>query len=380
MKVVVTLIQQAMQVIGLNNSMIICAALLYLCSTSCKSVSEADNEPFTEISGKSIAISGNIDDASILTANEQYIYFTHRSSSPMLSKFLQHDDSITLCDKFISMGNGPYEVQTLLANSISPNGNDFFFSDPILDKIICYNDLTDSITVHKFIRDGERIKMFRFAVGHPSGTLITYVDNSGKNADGIVGLVSATDSAFTPIKGIGTDMMKDLPIGSQFYHSPNCLIFVQPKEEKCLFVSCVGQYAEVFEIDGAQAKDKKILINNVPPYSIDERGHLITDSDDLTFGLMVSVTSDRIYLAPRRVTHLDDKTDGIKNNPKFAGIAQGPNFVDEIWEFDWDGNQLNKYKLNSGVSSFQVSPTHILWATSEDNNYDTTILRYDLSE
>ena len=48
--------------------------------------------------------------------------------------------------------------------------------------------------------------------------------------------------------------------------------------------------------------------------------------------------------------------------------------------FDWDGNALTKYKLSPGFSSFTVSPSHILWANSEDDDYEGIIMRYELSK
>jgi hypothetical protein len=61
-------------------------------------------------------------------------------------------------------------------------------------------------------------------------------------------------------------------------------------------------------------------------------------------------------------------------------LQQGYNFVDEVWEYDWKGNIITKYRLYPGVSSFQVTNNGVLWGTSEDENYDTTLMRYQLTK
>lgn len=353
---------------------------LVICAQSCKTVSETDNESYVEVIGSDIEVTGDIADASVLYADNDNLYFIHNSSSPMLSKYSIVANHISNENNFISIGNGPYEMQSLIINSISSDKTYFIFSDPNIKKAIRYNLLTDSVTIHKIMRDNEDAKIFRLAVGHPRGSLATYTSTRNKNTIGIVGLISSTDSTFTPLKGVGNEKMENLPISGQFHYAPNCRVFVQPGGTKCLFLSCTGLYAEIFEIEGNCAKNKIILVNNVPSFSIDERGRIATASDDLKYGFKACVTSDRIYLAPRRLSYSETKSNGLKNSPTFAGVAQGPDFIDEIWEFDWNGKSTNKYRLYPGVSSFQVTSSHVLWATSEDNNYDTTIMRYNLSE
>jgi hypothetical protein len=298
----------------------------------------------------------------------------------MLSKYKIIGDSIKLVDNFISKGNGPYELGSLILYSASPDGNDFYYNDPNQRKFIHYNGLNDSISIHKFMRDGEPVSLIRFAVGHPRGALFTCTSRTDRVAPGIVGLVSAKDSTFIALKGVGTEDMNNIPIGNQFHFAPNSQVFVQPGSSKCLFVSNTGLYAEVFEITGNQATNKKILVNNVPSYTLDDHGRYATASDDLKCGFKVSVTSDRIYLAPLRQTYAEWTTNKIKNDPKFSGIAQGYNFVDEVWEYDWKGNIITKYRLYPGVSSFQVTNNGVLWGTSEDENYDTTLMRYQLTK
>ncbi len=355
-----------------------CVAALCLCGTSCRTVNVGGDDEPVEVVGENVAVVGDISDASILSVSGENIYFTHYASSPLLSKFHLTDDKITLIDRFIPMGSGPYEVQSLILNSKSPNENVFYFSDPNLRKVISYNGVNDSVAVHKLMRDGERVGMLRFAVGHPRGTIITYAANIDKSMPGVVGLISATDSAFIPLKGIGPEEMNNIPISKQYRYAPNSLVFVQPGGGKCLFVSCIGQYAEVFEIAGDQAANKKVLVNNVPPYRLDEHGRMETASDDLKYGFQACVTADKIYLAPLRRTYGEKKAGDIKNNPKYVGAAKGPNFVDELWEFDWNGNPVAEYRLSPGVSSFQVTADGVLYGTSEDDNYDTTLMRYKL--
>jgi hypothetical protein len=365
---------------SISKVFIVCSVILCFCGTSCKTINDSDNDALNEIIGKSISVAGDIADARILNISGKTLYFNHQSSSPMLSKYKIIGDSIKLIDNLISKGNGPYELGSLLVYSASPNGNDFYFNDLNLRKFIHYNGLNDSIAIHKFMRDGEPVSLLRFAVGHPRGALFTCVSRTNRVAPGIVGLVSAKDSTFIALKGVGTEDMNNIPLGHQFHFATNSQVFVQPGGSKCLFVSNTGLYAEVFEITGDQATNKKILVNNVPSYTLDDHGLYVTASDDLKCGFKVSVTSDRIYLAPLRQTYNEWVANKIKNDPKFSGIAQGYNFVDEVWEYDWKGNIITKYRLYPGVSSFQVTNNGVLWGTSEDENYDTTLMRYQLTK
>jgi hypothetical protein len=349
-------------------------------SISCRTIDKTDsNDNLSNINGNTVSSIGNIADASIILADDENIYLTHRVSSPMLSRFSIDNDSVKLEDRYITVGTGPNEMATLMLNSASPNGEKIVFNDPNSRKAIEFNCLNDSISDNRqFLCERDGIKVFRFAVGHPLGTLITYTSNSDTSTDGVVGLVSATDSAFISLNGIGPDDMRNLSLSKQFYYAPNCQVFVQPRGSKCLFVSNNGQYAEVFEIDKTQAINKKILVDDVPSFSIDEHGRIAAASDDLKFGFKACVTSNRIYLAPIRVTY-SERQEGLRNNPKYVGAAQGPDFVNEIWVYDWSGNSIGKYRLSTGISSFRVSTSGILWATTEDENYDARIMNYDLS-
>ena len=352
---------------------------LTIVGTSC-SHNKSDSGSFVEIEGVNVSLSGDVADAVIIYSNIDNLYMRHSKSSPLLSCFGIDGDSIFVRDRLITMGSGPCEMLSLMLYSVSPSEHKIVFFDPNTRRVLECNTDDNSLSDNSsYMCTSAGANTSRFAVGHPRGTLVTYISMGDTPTAGVVGLISKEDSAFIPLKGVGTEAMGNLTLQGQIHYAPNSQIFVQPGGEKCLFVSSTGQYAEIFEIKGDQADNKKVLVDNVPSFSLNERGRIATASDELKLGFKVCVTSDRVYLAPLRATYNELK-DGVKDNPKYTGPTKGADFCDEIWEYDWDGNALTKYKLSPGFSSFTVSPSHILWANSEDDDYEGIIMRYELSK
>lgn len=168
----------------------------------------------------------------------------------------------------------------------------------------------------------------------------------------------------------------------QMYYASNCQVFIQPKGTKMLFVSNVGQYAEIFDIKAGKAVNKRIIVDNVPRYVIGSNGRLQEADNALQMGFIVKVTPSHIYMGPYRMTHGDLLKKREGNLPEeFEGPSKGMPFIDEIWVCDWEGNIQRKVRLNNGVSDFCVThDDRTIWALSENEKYDTTIMKFSLGD
>lgn len=367
----------------MNKKFFIVLLIAYsLAYTSCSVNNKNINyEDLPVITGSIIKYSQNAGDIGIVYSNDNVMYISHYKSSPLLSKFEISKENLIHKGDYIYVGKGPKEIQSLTLNSVSSDNTKIIFNDPNLRKtitFICDNDSIVESVEYMGMRSHSGIDILRLAVGHPQGTLVTYVCPNKTEDEGFVGFISKSDSTLHPILNIGKNEIQNLTVPNKMYCATNSQVFVQPNGNKCLFVSNIGQFAEIFEIKDYRATNKAILVDNVPNYSLNDYGRIAWADDDLKYGFRVSVTSDRIYLAPYRMTYSERK-DGLKSNPKYSAVAQGPEFVDEIWEFDWNGKLLRKLRLNSGISSFKVSPSHILWSVSEDENFEPTIVKYKLN-
>lgn len=371
------LIQRVSSITGAGK--IAFGALAITCLWSC-SHGKAEEEPLVDVMGKQVAFTEEISDASIIFSDQENLYLRHKVASPMLSRLSLADGKLSDNGSFITTGNGPNEMSSLMLNGVSVNTHKIVFNDPNAQKFLEFDYLADTLSIsQEYNQASSEAKIYHLALGHPMGSLVTYTLNRDGKAIGVVGLVSSNDGKFVPLSGVGNEQMKNLTLAEQIHYAPNSQVFVQSGGDKCLFVSSTGQYAEIFEINGNQAINKKVLVDNVPSFTLKETGRIASASDDLTFGFDVSVTSDRIYLMPRRVTRADGKN-GLKGNPKYEGIANGPNFKSEVWIYDWTGNMLAKCNLNPHVSSFWVSESGLMSATSEDCDGEATIMHYDVSE
>lgn len=353
--------------------------IILVCYSSCHRTKE-NTENISYLKADMIKVDNDlIADISLIYIDSTRIFARHRKSSPLLIGFNISGDTIIKNLEKIEIGNGPNEVHSLLLNSNIPSKDLLKFYDPTLKKLLVYNIKCDSLYEDDSFNTIKRdITIFRLAEGLEEGTLVSFLSTSNSDENIIIGLISKSDSLLHNIEGVGGDFMRDMNLSKKMYYAPNSTILVQPDGKNCLFIPKTGQYAEIFKIDGNHATDKRILINNIPEFTIDNRGRLDKAPGDLKFGFQSDVSHDRIYIAPYRFTN-SELEEGLKNNPDYNGPGKGPDFSDQLYEYDWDGNLLNKYNLSHPLSGFKVAPDGRIWGISEDNDYNQIIVRYDLS-
>lgn len=150
-------------------------------------------------------------------------------------------------------------------------------------------------------------------------------------------------------------------------------IHKHPKKNRIINTCQEGTYACILDIEKDSIKTIKHIYNQLPEYTPAEDGSNIHPKDNKRGFPCIAVTEQYIYLQKSNFVLSDLRKDNPNNGYPIW-------FDRTIYVFDWEGNPVKKYNLDTYVSSFVVdSNDKFIYAqTMDPSDGSCSIIKYEL--
>ncbi len=326
------------------------------------------------LSGESVAFPEDfLGNTLNLIASDTFYFRSYDPEYKYIVATLRNDTLLT-CDSILKVGQGPEEV---LDASLFKDRNDRVYAlaratnSPLLIKQI---DLgSDSRKIADICRGSVTGKI------DWSGTnSITFSEDSivifaGANISQLKGIFSLFDTRNGEVKNMDffpEDGIKASPRTKFLIYAMNSTL-ASNSEGKYLYCLGINKYAFIFHLDNDNVVIDKWLFKNDPDYSqTDELGNFTYHPDKE--GLIIYATDKFIYGLLKNLDEYGNIADS------FSNLHNG-NHIDV---FDWDGNKVASYDLDSfGYGIIVDREDRMLYL--QKRNVDTDeleILKYTLPE
>lgn len=129
----------------------------------------------------------------------------------------------------------------------------------------------------------------------------------------------------------------------------------QPNHNKYAWVGAEGNYMSLFSLEGNQAVDVCHVLTDYPNCTQTETG--LNSSPDDAMGYTVQVTEKYIYLCKTPFETRQEWYDVLENKGGILPNGYPHYYSDVICVYDWEGNHVRDYKLDSPIKSFVVTST-----------------------
>lgn len=345
-----------------------------------------------ELNGEKLEINQDFFGQRIEYVNDSNIFLVCFNSDFSVEQIKKDDDEWTVADTYGPKGQGPNEIFTTNV-CFSNKGDTLILYDANSVKALIYDLESDSKTCRQLnIFDNIPDKA---QANHPKffndSTLICKIlsfdkKDTSEESEVWFGLININNKEYTPLYGFSIeDESNTSLITKQIAYSPGYMA-KRPSSDKFALCYTAGQVLQIFDIDDNRIKNIKLLKDDYPSYYLERDNSIVPSYKDkdkdsgLTDGLFLTATDDYIYVLPSRytTTELKDLYFHHKKIDKFEGPAKGYLFMDEVWVYDWNGNQVFTLQLNPMVSSIGVtSDNKYIYGLSEDEEYEPCIMRYD---
>ncbi len=301
----------------------------------------------------------------------------------MVKRYLVKNDTLRLVEAAFSRGQGPLEMLSVARPRYDLATERIYLYDPNTRKELYLSLAEDSIRVYPSSLIGiDSLIIGSYAPVSERLVVVGYFKpRVGYTSSAIVGFVDHEKEAFIPLEGVGRPESHQYSFEEAAYFTDQTRLLSQPGGSKIFLWLEIGQYAEIFNLERGQVKGKKILFDEFPNFEIGDNMMPRGVSDDVKQGIYyVNVTPRHVYVGLPRATVGDARAQKKgEGDPKFEGPAKSSRFVDQICVFDWDGTPVRNLKLNRGIGYFVVDPDDtVIYAMSEDDDYNPIIIRYSL--
>ncbi|MGM9785418.1 MAG: hypothetical protein ACI3ZS_01070 [Candidatus Cryptobacteroides sp.] len=341
---------------------------LLLFSSSCIMHDEEKSKEYIPIIGQQVDLVGDASVFKIHYACDSLIITSGFSQTHKLTAYQFNSDTCFSYD-FLRIGNGPGEVHsvnvkshsdTLYVLSYTPIGISEFVSIPL--NAIKNADAWKRKSAERALLVGND-----FDVLHDGRYLFLGGDFNTRNLmmkfDGVNGIYSPLE--FWPDdKYNGSLISKQMIyVNSSLYAGGN----------KLLYASGEGQYAVILDT-AAVGTNEMIIYDEFPKYKMSEDGINWRRLSGCKLGLYACVTDYLIYLAP-----IESKIVNGRYVPdNYNGYP--PYFVDEIDVYNWEGEYMYTYIVDTPLGNFYVnSDENCLYTLTVDlETMASKIMKYDL--
>lgn len=182
---------------------------------------------------------------------------------------------------------------------------------------------------------------------------------SGRQSDRIARLtVSGTDQPL---------------VGTFKGYAYNGRICQRPGYDQYLHVGSTGRMAAVFELENKRIVRRKEIYNKLPEFELAPDGMNLSPSGENDLGFRFAVSENYIYLCP-----IPFKLKDLGVVKDYKGYPLG--YADDLQIFDWNGNPVCRYELDTPVVSLTVAPdeSHLYANTIDPETEEPRILRFAL--
>ncbi|WP_418561366.1 hypothetical protein [Rikenella microfusus] len=166
----------------------------------------------------------------------------------------------------------------------------------------------------------------------------------------------------------------DQPLVGTFKgYAYNGRICQRPGYDQYLHVGSTGRMAAVFELENKRIVRRKEIYNKLPEFELAPDGMNLSPSGENDLGFRFAVSENYIYLCP-----IPFKLKDLGVVKDYKGYPLG--YADDLQIFDWNGNPVCRYELDTPVVSLTVAPdeSHLYANTIDPETEEPRILRFAL--
>lgn len=147
-----------------------------------------------------------------------------------------------------------------------------------------------------------------------------------------------------------------------------------PAKEKYFYKCASGRYMYVFDLKDGRMENISYLYNEPPIYTLAKDGVNVNEADNSFLGGDFYVTEKYIYVKVINFTLKDFGKEHDRNNGYDCW------FTNQIFVFDWSGNPVKSYSLDTYISDFAVdSKDQLLYAVTKNvETDDVSLIKYHL--
>lgn len=313
---------------------------------------------------------------------DSYVLLTSYKRDRLFEIFELKNDSLIFRKSFLGKGEGPYEMFTPIF-CYNIENKDFIVSDANMKNGLIINlaDINTVDSVKKWMRTNvfalDQMYNWYGYVASSDSTILAKMSNPGKKS--ILAELSLYDEKikdiedFWPADGFdGAYRVKQ----AEYSRGKHSRLLKQPGNNRYFYSSRHGYYAELFSLDNGKAVNKQILFDIFPEYSTKDELNPIED-DNTGMGMDVYATETYLYIKFNRGTVGDYREQIRDPNRK---LTDDYSFNNEILVYNWKGELLKIYQLDTLVRSFFVNDNDrfILANTDDNESGETLVLRYNL--
>ncbi|WP_158712912.1 BF3164 family lipoprotein [Parabacteroides pacaensis] len=139
-----------------------------------------------------------------------------------------------------------------------------------------------------------------------------------------------------------------------------------------LYYCLSGNYAEIISFDDANKVTRKVIVNDLPIYTITKDGINPIGTDTNLRGLKAYTTNNYIYIMPYPLRRKDFiGKDDYKGYPTY--------YNNELYVFNWNGDFVKSYTFDKLIDTFVVpEDDSCIFGVTIDSNNDYRIIKFIL--
>lgn len=295
---------------------------------------------------------------------------------------LRNDSLINMQRSFLREGNGPCEFNVWSSNYDRKNRRLYFLenSGVMSHAASVSTDAIENlydISTWQQIGRLSQIKNFNGRTGFvplADGRLL--VVGAGFGSPNYLSLVNYETLDVKPLDFWPNDGFKGDNGIKQNVYMNNSLLYRNYKTNRLLYVCGLGKYMKLFELEGDSIVFEKDIMDTFPLYTVQSDGLNYGYGEGCEQGFYTYTTDSLIYV--RSTEYVASKT-----KPFWKTTYKGYpyNYSDRLWVFNWDGELVRKYQLDTPFYDFIVDAgDRVLYVTTEDMDTQEVLMKRYLLE
>jgi hypothetical protein len=314
--------------------------------------------------------------ADFIAIHNSRLYTKSITKDTLVRVYLVKGDSLILAKRFLLNGEGPYEVLNVFTGIYNKEKSQLTFLENAGKLMRGYIIDEDSIDVKSSWRKLDFSHIANFRAGHS----FTYISDSlllciggTYNTSSILSIINLNDiDSINSLQFWPEDNFDANVLVKQCVYMDNAKIYKNKTLNKYLYICGMGKYMEIFKLEGYNIIDRIEICKGFPKYKIkNDNINYSQDENDMNQGFSTYATDNFIYVKPMEFT-----VSMLRSRANYKGYPCYYN--DKIDVFDWDGNIVKRFELDTPFSSFVVDEENkVIYVDTDDlDNGDTLIKRY----
>jgi hypothetical protein len=317
----------------------------------------------------------------LIDLQDSILYVESRGRDTIINIYVVKGDSLNVHDRFLTRGNGPYEVNVF--------ANVYDRATKTLSFFENYGKLTKGYQVDVKTKNGIHDKStwrvfdfspigdinMRHSFAYVSDTLLLAIGGKFYSQE-LLTLINLNNCALTySLDFWPDDGSEENNLVKQKVYIDNAHVFKNSKLNRYLYVSDWGKYMEIFSIEDKQVTHRLPVCTIYPKYKAAEDGiNYSLKKEEINYGFYVYTTDSLIYARPVEVT-----LEMLRSGQGVEGYDRAYSRIIDV--YNWNGNLIKRYETDIPFHSFVVDEeNNFLYVLTNDlETEDTLIRKYNLS-